>query len=173
MLRRRERLLRPPGGPEGLPMGGLATALETEKDDSDDGEVEPPMMYEICLQNETSQKGITVDSPRGGGWVNVMPVSASLVPTSGALNAASSVPSAIHDMETVPPLEIIPISSAQRSIVTSVLIAMPAPHANELPRNGNSGGTASGTAPRADQRVTDMLLGVHEVLGVHGVMPTR
>ncbi|KIO21234.1 hypothetical protein M407DRAFT_10508 [Tulasnella calospora MUT 4182] len=87
------------------------------------------------------------------------------VPLSGVPNAVSPVHTPIHDAETVPP-EITPIPPAQKSMVTAVFIEMPAPYASQLSIKGNSGRTSGGATLRADQRLADMFLGVHDVLGV-------
>lgn len=41
------------------------------KDEEDDEEVKPPIMYEVYLRNERVQEGITRDLGRKG-WANVM-----------------------------------------------------------------------------------------------------
>ncbi|KAG9041680.1 hypothetical protein FS837_011893 [Tulasnella sp. UAMH 9824] len=171
MLRRRERLLRA----SEVPMGGPAGASEAEKEDSDGEEVEPPRMYEIFLQKETCREGTSVGLPAGscrGGWANVGPVSSSIVSPPVSSNAMPSVPTAGQQGETKIPLGVAPTPLAQRSVVTSVLIAMPGLNASEITRKRRSDGISGETTLPADRRLADVFFGVHEALEAQNATPS-
>lgn len=156
-------------------MGGPTAASEAEKEDSDGEEVEPPRMYEILLQNGTYREGISAGLPVGsrrGGWGNVMPVSSSIFSLPEASNAVPLVPTAGHQGETEIPLGNTPPPLSQRSMITSVLIAMPAPNAFEPTRRGGSDGISGETTLPADRRLADMFFGVHEALGDESATPS-
>ncbi|KAG8951190.1 hypothetical protein FRC04_006672 [Tulasnella sp. 424] len=162
---RKERRLRSSGAPESVPIGRFAGPSETEKEDDNGEEVETPKMYEIYLRDERVEEGMS-SGPGWGGWTNMMPLSTSLATLSDAPNAAKLLSDAGQDTEADTTFEIIPLPSSQRSIVTSVFIEMPTPHALDPKGKKPICPTSHGTALCEEQRLPDMAFGVHEVLDV-------